>query len=332
MTTFRILLPSLRPVGGIHKCFDYANHAESLGYRVIFHTPRPPTKKDKIFSREDFSHFLARREEMFADLRIPFSLSDLYFFSLPSDFRVLERLVQRGLPPGNLIHIIQNVRHASVDFQRGYAIRLLSRPMVRIAINDIVRDAIAPFLHPGSVCETIPLGHRSDFFLNAPRTEALKTPIRIGYMTWKSDIGDRVAARLGPDERFEFRPVRKPLDWPALKSFYDGIDVFLGAPNREEGFYLPGLEAMAAGCLVVTPDAGGNMAYCRFNENCIPYPFQDAGAASEAVSGIASMPLEAVRNYRERSYETACSFSLDAERDNFRKFIHDNFSGQLLPA
>jgi glycosyltransferase involved in cell wall biosynthesis len=40
-------------------------------------------------------------------------------------------------------------------------------------------------------------------------------------------------------------------------------------PGKDEGFYLPALEAMHYGALVVCPDVGGNRHFCLDYENCL---------------------------------------------------------------
>jgi glycosyltransferase involved in cell wall biosynthesis len=51
--------------------------------------------------------------------------------------------------------------------------------------------------------------------------------------------------------------------------------------SRHEGFCLPPLEAMAAGCAVVCTDAHGNRDFCRDGVNCLmPEPTVDAVSAS----------------------------------------------------
>jgi Glycosyl transferases group 1 len=319
--TFRILLPSLQPVGGIQKCFDYANHADWLGYRTIFHVAQMPQAGDAIFGRDDFVQWRDRRSDVFSSGTVPYYSQDIYFFSLPSDFARLEPLVAFGLCPRQIVHIIQNVRHATPAFQDGYAIRLLSRPITRIAINNIVKSAITPHLHPKAICETILLGHPCNYFAGVARPERPATPIRVGYMSWKSDIGDRVAHHLAIDARFAFCSLRDAVGWPALREFYAEIDVLLCAPNPEEGFYLPGLEAMAAGCLVVTPNVGGNMVYCQFDQNCLPYPLDDAEAAAQALIRIAEAPTEILMGLREAGLETVQKFSLDEERKQFGELL-----------
>ncbi len=323
---FRMILPSLSPVGGIQKCLDYANHALSLGYRVTIYAPHTPTEASDLFKRDDFAHFAQGGATFLPRQALPFDPACLYFFSLPTDFRYIEPLVQRGLPTRRIIHIIQNTRHASVSFQDGYAIRLLSRPMSRISINGIVRDAIDPFLYRDAFCETIPLGHNTSYFRAAPRTLLQGRKVRVGYMTWKSDIGDRIAKLLAGDTRFSFTAVRKTIDWPHLRKFYADLDVFLCAPNPQEGFYLPGLEAMAAGTLVLSPDVQGNMAYCRFGENCMDYEFDDAQAGAAALQDLVNEAPERIAALQRQGLATAEAFSLDQERACFGTFID-----QLVP-
>lgn len=49
---------------------------------------------------------------------------------------------------------------------------------------------------------------------------------------------------------------------------YQKADVFLST-SRTEGFFLPGLEAMACGCPVVMTDSGGIRDYARNGDNCL---------------------------------------------------------------
>lgn len=53
-----------------------------------------------------------------------------------------------------------------------------------------------------------------------------------------------------------------------LVNEYRRADLLLATP-RVEGFFLPGLEAMACGCPVITTDSGGVREYAKNNYNCI---------------------------------------------------------------
>ena len=53
-------------------------------------------------------------------------------------------------------------------------------------------------------------------------------------------------------------------------------------PNPKEGFYLPGVEAMAAGTLVVCPDCVGNRSYCMDGENCFRPAYDEEAIVAAA--------------------------------------------------
>ena len=53
-----------------------------------------------------------------------------------------------------------------------------------------------------------------------------------------------------------------------VMQYYRESDVLLST-SRSEGFFLPGLEAMAAGCLLVSTNSFGILDYAKNNSNCI---------------------------------------------------------------
>ncbi len=100
-------------------------------------------------------------------------------------------------------------------------------------------------------------------------------------------MGDEVARYSRARGASSFRAIREPVGWDELRELYHWSDVFLATPLVEEGFYMPGLEAMAAGAVVISSDAGGNRAYCRFGENCVGVGLEDAGGYVECAGGPA---------------------------------------------
>ena len=68
-----------------------------------------------------------------------------------------------------VIQIVQNVRWANPAFTGGYAVRVLSRPMARIMTNDVVLEAVKPYLNQTSLTQVIQLGHDAAFFTKRPR-------------------------------------------------------------------------------------------------------------------------------------------------------------------
>jgi len=152
--------------------------------------------------------------------------------------------------------------------------------------------------------------------------------VKVGYTTWKSGVGDSVAQKLAKDPGFRFRAIREPVGWQELRDLYQWSDIFLATPLAEEGFYMPGLEAMAAGAVVVSPDAGGNRAYCRFGENCVRVGLDDADDYVRALESLRAGPTEEVERFRDAGYEAVGRHTLGHERERFGEFL-EKLTGRL---
>lgn len=320
-STLHVLTPTWKPVGGVVKIMDYANHARAAGMDVSVWCPRSWEPDLPLFGIERFAALVPGSPgvEVHDDPMLTIRARDLVFVSLPTNFEVAHRSLPRGMSPERIIHIIQNVRHVTPTWLGGYPLRLLTRPAARISTNDIVADAVAPFVDPRGIHEVIPLGHDLGYF-RRDRVGALHRPIRVAHTAWKSDIGDRVEAGLD-DAAFTFRAIRESVPWSALRELYHWADVFLCAPNPEEGFYMPGLEAMEAGCLVVTPDVGGNMAYCRPGDNCLLVDYEDVDGYVRALRDLAALPVADLARMRSAGHDSTAPFNLDDERTAFGGFL-----------
>lgn len=315
------LTPTWRPVGGVVKIFDYINHARSLGYEPVIACPEPYKPGLPLFGIPRFSDISPQNGTRFTTLeKVSVGPGDLAFLSWPTHYEIVEPRMSRWTQHEQVIYIVQNVRWANPSFTNGYAVRLLSRPMAWIMTNDVVLEAVRPYLNASSITEVIQLGHDSGFFAKE-RTGGFGSPIRVGYTTWKSGVGDRVASLLAGDPGFEFRAIRNPVGWDELRELYHWADVFLATPLIEEGFYLPGLEAMAAGAVVISSDAGGNRAYCDFGNNCLPAEFDDAESYAGTLKTLRSESLENIERLRRNGYKTVKRHTLEHERDRFGAFL-----------
>lgn len=321
--TLHVLTPTFKPVGGVVKIMDYASHAQSMGYRISLWCPSDYSPDLPLFNFERFRSLdpTSGSVDIHAERVLTVGPDDLVFLSLPSNFAVAHRSLPPGMSPERIIHIIQNVRHVTPTWGRGQPLRLLTRPMARISTNDIVHGAIAPYLDSRALHRVIPLGHDLGYFYEE-REGGLHRPVRVAYTTWKSDVGDRVAASMDP-KGFTFRAIREHVTWEDLRELYRWADVFLCAPNLEEGFYMPGLEAMESGALVITPDVGGNMAYCRPGENCVLVDFEDADDYVRALRDITTWPIEKIDAFRTGGRAACAPFDLDREREQFGDFLDD---------
>jgi hypothetical protein len=327
------MTPTFRPVGGVVKVFDYVNHAISLGYEPVIACPESYEPNLPLFRIPRFSGISPENGVRFTGLeKVAVGPHDLAFLSWPTHYEILEPRLSRWTRHEQVIFIVQNVRWANPSFTGGYALRLLSRPMARIMTNDVVLEAVKPYLNPSSLSEVILLGNDSGFFAKE-RTGGLGSPVRVGYTTWKSGVGDEVARMLGGEPGFEFRAIRDPVGWQELRDLYHWSDVFLATPLVEEGFYMPGLEAMAAGAIVISSDAGGNRAYCRFGENCLEVSFEDAEGYVGALKSLREGSAGEVERLRRGGYEAVEQHTLEHERERFGEFMERLIGrlGRLAP-
>lgn len=319
-----VLTYTYHPYGGVVKTLDYALHALSLGFRVSVSSPEEHDPAGEVFQ-------VARLAALVEDDRVEFHSranldagpDDLFLFSIPTDYdRVLKNL-PRGASPERMIHLVQNTRHANPWWMGGYPMRVLTRPASRITTSPAVTEAIRPWVDPRSLLRTVLIGHDLDVFRHEREGGFGDGPIRVLHTTWKSEVGDAVARALADDPRFEFRAVRGTTSWAELRDHYAWSDVFLSTPNRQEGTYLPGLEAMAAGSLVVTPDVGGNMDYCRPDDNCLLVGFGDVEGYARALRELADAPADRVAQLRKAAYDVTADFGLDREREGFAAFLEE---------
>jgi len=326
---FVFVTPSYNPVGGVVTMFDYLNHALAIGFTEVQVVCRFPVgEHEPLFAMDRFRSLLTNEHVSF-HLEVPSQLEpgDLSMFSWPTDYHTLEAALGPESSTDQIIHIVQNVRHANPQFAEGYGVRILGRRMSRVSITHEVTEACRPFLNPNSMTDTIVEGHAWEYF-SLTRASGLPNPIKVGYTTWKSSVGDEVARILRDDPRFEFEAIRSTAVWSELRELYHGCDAFLGCPGPEEGFYLPGIEAFAAGCILIVPDVGGNMAYSRFEDNCLPVDFEDAeGYVAQLQSLAEELPTE-IDRMRSAAYETLSLHTLEKEQEGFAQVV-SKLRGQI---
>lgn len=103
-----------------------------------------------------------------------------------------------------------------------------------------------------------------------------------------------------------------------LAQEYQKADLFLSA-SRVEGFFLPGLEAMACGCPVVMTESGGIQEYAVNNENCLLFNNSEEEAEKAVLNVVRNKPLRTkmVKN----GLITAKNYSWDKSVSRFLKII-----------
>jgi len=86
------------------------------------------------------------------------------------------------------------------------------------------------------------------------------------------------------------RYVVRPSD-AEVNELYNRATLFVQT-SRHEGFGLPVLEAMAAGCPVIATDAHGNRDFCQDGSNCVIVPQDDDAALAAAMRRLLDDPAQ----------------------------------------
>jgi len=315
-----VLVPFWGLAGGVIKVLDYAEHGVHAGFDVTLWGPDtgaddPLVTSLPVMERLTAAAVTHRPLAHFAGATL--TREDRVLFTEPAHGIIVDKA---GVRPDQVVHLVQGTRHATPTWNNGLNYRLLHRPFVRIAVSAQVHSAVSAHVNPALPLHLVAEGHDVDYF-SFVRTHGDTGRVRVLYSTWKSDLGDRVAA-LCQDDGIDFAAMRSPQSWPQLRAHYWEADIFLAAPGPEEGFYLPGLEAMAAQCALVMALVGGNEAYARPEHNMIECAFDDAEGHAQAIRRLATSP-EQRRDLTAAGAVSATEHQLDSERETAMKILLD---------
>ncbi len=230
---------------------------------------------------------------------------------------------QRLDPPVPVVNLIQHVRH-SIPSNPLY--QFLPYPATRICVSQEVADAI---LSTGRV--------NGDIFVNRNGLDLDTLNVSLVSEGQDADIQILIAGLKNPRlaenlaERLSgvlnIKPVVLTSLLPRDKylSYVKRAKVTLFLPNKSEGFYLPALEGMALGTLVVCPDCVGNRGFCLSNNNCIRPDYTEQSMV-DAVVEAWFMEKGARELLLSSALKTANSASMENERLTFLAILDEIFS------
>ena len=222
------------------------------------------------------------------------------------------------------INLIQGVRHAHENLAPNLY-RDLTERAIRICVSQEVADAISATGRPKGPILTIrngvdvtpfdPVGEGSP----AGYEKRRQSITIVGYKSPElaRDLSERLDAG-----RIEHLLPTKFLDRSTFLALLAESRIAVCLPYAVEGFYLPALEAMASGCLVVTLDCIGNRGFCHHEDNCLIAERSPESLFRATKRALAMSVPERGRLHR-RARDTAASHSLDAERARFHAILGD---------
>jgi hypothetical protein len=214
-----------------------------------------------------------------------------------------------------VVNFIQHVRHAD---QKNMLSQFLSRRAIRICVSEEVTQALRETGLTRGPLITIPNGvDLENLFVSNGATRDIDVLI---IALKQPDLGEELGHRLAqPDRRIDVL-----LERLSRSEFLSRIQrarttVFL--PNKTEGFYLPALEGMALGTMVVCPDCVGNRSFCLPGHNAFrpEYAFEELVRATESAL---TLPPDQTQQILANARRTAQTHSLLRERQAFLDVLH----------
>ena len=218
--------------------------------------------------------------------------------------------------PNPRINFLQHVRHAHAGTE---LFSYLKRRAVRICVSEEVASAVAatgrvngPILAIPNGIDMTPTSRPHD---EPPRQRSV---LVVGYK--EPDLARALSATLHK------RGVRHELllDFLEREAFLASLaetEVAVCLPRAEEGFYLPALEAMAAGCITVTMDCIGNRSFCLDGDNCLIGA--DAETLAEQVARAVALPANTRASFQASAVQTVTDHALAGERTRFHAVLAD---------
>jgi glycosyltransferase involved in cell wall biosynthesis len=214
-----------------------------------------------------------------------------------------------------VVNLIQGTRHALPGDPRHV---FLSRRAVRICVSEEVADALRATGRVNGPVFTIPNGIDHEMF---PKAAAIRDiPLLIGGGKNPDMAGalERSLRERGLHVTTQIEQVNRA-DFLTLLG---RAKVAVLLPFAMEGCYLPALEAMAMGALVVCPDCGGNRTFCLDRDNSFR-PDYSFHAIEHAVLEACSLSQTDHEVMVSRGRRQAQDRSLDGERRLFLDVLRD---------
>ena len=210
-----------------------------------------------------------------------------------------------------IINFIQHTRHAD-DWS--IQSRYLTRKAIRVCVSEEVAAAVQG---AGSRGRTIVIPNSIDVPVQASPNNERSLDLLIAGLK-QPEMAHQAATALQKSGRsIEVLDDHIPRD-QFLAKIADAHHV-LFLPNTDEGFYLPALEGMALGALVICPDCIGNRGY--MNDRNGMFPSYDMPTMVNAVEAAMTMPNQERALKLTLARETAVRHQPDAERAAFSNVL-----------
>lgn len=294
--------------GGHLKVWDYFNHVRSSTH----HTPRIHFSKETLWDASN--PWLGIRDQTQEGQEAQLVGQSEVLFLAGFDWLTLtESQRQNSATP--IINLIQGLKHSDpADIRSSF----LKHKAIRICVSQQIREAIEASHELNGPVYVIPNG--IDQTLIPAPSNHFHRPVDILIAALKQpQLGRHLEACL----QRTGRTVKLLTGLIPRSEFLHclgqaKVTVFL--PKQKEGFYLPALEGMAAGTLVVCPDCVGNLSFCVPGQNSF-VPAYAVPNILHDVEKVLQFSPNLIQQMLINATRTAARHDLLRERETFLKLL-----------
>lgn len=291
--------------GGHLKVFHYFEHVRSS-----------PSHQARIrFSRgsilDDSNPWSGQLEAVIGSDE-PVRADTLFLAGMDWQLLAQERRTASPVPIINLIQGFSDTRPTAPLHQ------FISHPAIRICVSTEIQQALEATRAIEGPIFTIPIG--LDLERLPPARPVQERDIDCIVLAVKDpELGRSIAQRLRA-ERQRVLLVDRPLPREDLLEAVARARVTVHLPASREGAYLPALESMALGALVVCPDCVGNRSFCRDGVTCLMPRRSRRALVRSTLGALRESPRELIPML-SAAREQSEAHSLARERTRFLEIL-----------
>ena len=211
-----------------------------------------------------------------------------------------------------IVNLVQHVRHGDNTHP---LFNFLQYKALRLCVSEAVKDAIAPYAN--GRCVTVPIGHDIPY-LQLDKEYDL-------YILAKKNVNfGKAIAKWAESKGLAYKLHDCLVSKEEVSVAMAKSRVSLVLPNPTEGFFLPGIEAMALSDRAVVPDCIANREYCIRETNATLCHYSIESVKLAVTQSLDMLNTDAHRFQKEKGEVLARSYSLTAEREIYHKLIKEH--------
>ncbi|MGD0452035.1 MAG: glycosyltransferase [Solirubrobacteraceae bacterium] len=230
------------------------------------------------------------------------------------DWQTLEP-EQRASSPVPIVNLVQAVRHGRDTDPRH---EFLAHPAIRICVSAEIQEALEGVGSVEGPIFTVPIGVDLERLPVGRPAEERDIDCVVLAVKGRS-LGRRIADRLKA-AGYRVLIVDRPMPRDELLGAMARARVTVHLPRVLEGAYLPALESMAVGALVVCPDCVGNRSFCRDGDTCL-VPERSEQAIVESALMALTASADELGPMLASAHEESMGRGLTPERTRFLEIL-----------